>query len=175
LKNGGEYLVFVGDTEDFHWLVHIRLNALKLQFYGGFNVNFYCILRMYKTKLTEQLYWSIIQHHSISKIVLRIVSPFKTDNRMLCCLYLQSIANGDFDFLKNSIGCKNTARDVLDEADEIWLDEVTNVNSSDYRIISNAIFPEALRNISSSPDNKLLVCLYTVVRKQQSLKYQVLQ
>ena len=74
---------------------------------------------MYKTKLTELLYWSIIQHHSISKIVLRIVSPFKTDNRMLCCIYLQSIANGDFDFLKNSIGCKNTARDVLDEADEI--------------------------------------------------------
>ena len=38
---------------------------------------------------------------------------------------------------------------------------MTNVNSSDYRIISNAIFPEALRNISSSPDNKLLVCLYS--------------
>ena len=84
--------MFVGDTEDFHWLVHIRLNALKLQFYGGFNVKFYRILRMYKTKLTEQLYWSIIQHLSISKIVLRIVSHFKTDNRMLCCIYLQSIA-----------------------------------------------------------------------------------
>ena len=163
LKNGGEYLVFVGDTEDFHWLVHTRLNALKLQFCSDLNVDYYRILRMYdKTKLTEQLYWRIFQHYSIWNIISRSFPSFITDNRMFCCVYLQSIGNGDFDILKNNIGCKNTARHVLDEVDEIWLDDITNVNSSDYRIISNVILvPDELQNILSSPDNKLLVCLYS--------------
>ena len=159
LKNGGEYFVFVGDTEDFHWLVHIRLNALKLDFWDDFNVDFCRILRMYKTILTEQLYWSIVQHYFISTIFVRFLQSSDFENQFRF-FYLQSIANGDFDFLKKSIGCKNIARHVLNEADEIWLDEVTNVNISDSRIISDAVFAEAFFEILSSPDNKLLVCLF---------------
>ncbi|CAB4014427.1 E3 ubiquitin- ligase DZIP3, partial [Paramuricea clavata] len=159
LENGGEYLVFVGDTEDFHWLVHVRLNALKLEFCDNFNVDFCRILRMYKTILTEQLYLSIVQHYYISKI-FRSMSILESEYLTFRFVYLQSIANGYFDFLKKSIGCKSSARHVLDEAVEMWLEKVTNVNGSDYRIISNAVFSDKLRHIVSSPDNKLLVCLY---------------
>ena len=35
---GGKYLLEVGSAEDFHWLVNVRLNFLKLKLYDSLNV-----------------------------------------------------------------------------------------------------------------------------------------
>ena len=65
LENGGKYVVDVGDTIDFHWLVNVRLNALKFRFCGDLSVDYYHILNVYKSALSNDLYGSIFQHFCI--------------------------------------------------------------------------------------------------------------
>ena len=167
LENGGKYLVDVGDTVDFHWLINIRLNALKLCLYGGVYVDYYHILNHYKSALCHDVYWRMMQHCSILEMIEEL---YDLDcESYLHCFYLQSIANAHFQFATKSFSSQtpleyfldeaNEAKHILDDLNEIWLEQLVNVESRDYEVIeSNAIFSDGLNCFVSSPDNNLLVC-----------------
>ena len=156
LENGGEYLVNVGDTVDFHWLVNVRLNALKFRFCGDLNVDYYHILNVHKSALSDDLYWSIFQHYCILHYV---DSNLDGDEFSHSVLYLQLLANAHFDFVRKTLSSQNTARDILVEENEIWLEDVVNVKNSNYKVISNAFFQETFKHSVCSPDKKLFVFL----------------
>ena len=168
LENGGKYLVHVGDTVDFHWLVNIRLNALKLRFYGRLNVDYYHILNHYKSALCRDVYWRLMQHYSILGMIEE--HSHLDCESYLHCFYLQSIANAHFQFVTKSFSSQtppeyfldkaNEAKHILDDLNQIWLEQLVNIESRDYEVIeSNAIFSDRLNCFVSSPDNKLLVCV----------------
>ena len=158
LENGGKYLVNVGDTADFHWLVNIWLNALKLRFCGGLNVDYYRILNIYKSAPSDELYWSIFQHYCILDDVNSYFHGHKFNKKRECyVLYLQFLANGHFDFVKKNLSSQNTARDILVEENEMWLEDVVNVKNSNYEIISNTLIQDSFGHSFCSPDKKLVV------------------
>ena len=171
LTTGGEFLINVGDTADFHWLVNIRLNALKFRFCGGLNVDYCRILNNYMSALSEDLYWSIVQHYCISDMIATCdVGMDDNSKKIMYCIYLQSLANTHFDLTKRFTGFQNIARDILNETNQIWLEEVVNATNSDYEIISYAVYPKDLflgysSCFVSSPDNKLLVCVHGKMAK----------
>ena len=168
LENGGKYLLDVGIAEDFHWLVNVRLNFLKLKFYDSLKVEISHILQLYKAKLPDYHYcW--IHLHRFSSIVEdltmgKVLSLYENEevlNKMYY-IYLQTLANGFFHLVQNTVDCKNEARDILDETDELWIEEIGNEYNSSFKIFSHTFMrtnqgwlkmndPMAL-----SPDNKLL-------------------
>ena len=162
LEKGGKYLVNVGDTADFHWLVNVWLNALKFRFCGALNVDYYRILNIYKSAPSGELYWSILQH---CFILDDINSTTKFENfefnkkRDSYVFYLQSLANGNFDFVKKNLSSQNTARDILVEESEMWLEDVVNVKNSNYEVISNTVLQDSFMDQVCSPDKKLVVLL----------------
>ena len=154
LENGGKYLVNVGDTADFHWLVNVKLNALKFRFC---DVDYYRILDIYKSAPSDELYWSIFQHYCILYFVnfeLRFSGSIYRDFHVF---YLQSLANGHFDFVKKNLSSRNTARDILVEEHEVWLEDVVNVKNSSYEVISNTLIQDYFTDSFCSPDKKLIV------------------
>ncbi|CAB4033310.1 E3 ubiquitin- ligase DZIP3 [Paramuricea clavata] len=166
LENGGKYLLDVADTEDFHWLVNVRVNYLKRKFCEGRNVrnvDYFHILETYKSKLSDHLYWKFVQLHAFSNSIY-VINPM--DDQVLYKgthdKYLMYLANGriDFELMQNTNSCKNTARDILNETDEIWFEEVTNeTNNSSFTIMSKTVVLEPENNgIALSPNNKLLAC-----------------
>ena len=154
LENGGKYLVDVGDTVDFHWLVNVRLNALKFRFCGDLNIDYYHILNVHKSALSNDLYWSIFQHYCILNYV---DSNLDGDEFIDSDLYLQLLANAHFDFLRKNLSSQSTARDILVEENEMWLEDVVNVKNSNYEVISNAFFQYFFEDSFCSPDKKLVV------------------
>ena len=175
LDNGGRYLINVGDVTDFHWLVNIRLNVLKRLFFEYFNTynhytelkNYYHILNHYKSALSHDVYWRMIQHYSI----LKMISEANVDDTetIVHCSFLQSIANAHFKFVTKSSSSHtqpeyildetNDAKHILDDLNQIWLEQLVNVESRDYEVIESfAMFSDRLNCFASSPDNKLLVC-----------------
>ena len=158
LENGGKYLVDVGDTVDFHWLVNVRLNALKFRFCGDLNVDYYH--NVDKSALSNDLYGSIVQHYYILDHVKRYLywGEFnkKSDSYVL---YLQLLANAQFDFVKKNLSSQNTARDILVEENKMWLEDVVNVKNSNYEVISNAFLQDFFKDSVCSPDKKLVVLL----------------
>ena len=137
LHNGAGYLVNDGDTENFHWLVNVWLNFLKLKFFCDVNVDFCQVLKIYRSKLSDHLYWEIFQHHNILKSLLINHGDEKTK----CHIYLQSLANGYFNFMKNSNSCENDARGILDKTKLIWMEDYANAKNTKYKSISmNAVF-----------------------------------
>ncbi len=56
----------VGDAEDFHWLLNVRLNFLKLKFYGSLNVEIEVILKAYKAKRPGYHHWGKIHPRNLS-------------------------------------------------------------------------------------------------------------
>ena len=158
LENGGKYLVNVGDTVDFHWLVNVRLNALKFRFCGDLNVDYYRILNIYKSAPSDELYWSIFQHCCILDYVNSNLDGHEFNKkRDSYVLYLQSLANGHFDFVKKNHSSQNTARDILVEENEMWLEDVVNVKNSNYEVISNTLIQDSFEDSFCSPDKKLVV------------------
>ena len=160
LKNGGKYLVNIGSRTDFEWLVNTRINALKLRFCGGLGVDYFDILNYFKSSLSVDLYWSIAQHaHIFKKIWTGSIDYAKTGNskQIMCRSYLQCLANAYHQFVNTSVNSQSAATDILNEEKEIWLDEVVNVETSSYKILSDAVIPVSY--ITSSPNDKLLVCL----------------
>ena len=151
LENGGKYLVNVGSTEDFHWLVHVGLNYLKIKFCENLNVDFFNILRVYKSKLPDHLFWSFIQHHAFSTLD---VKDFTVKNDEF---YLQFLGNRHFDFAQDTFN-RDTARDILEKTKTIWLEEVTSETNSTFEIVSSAVFGGDRNSISWSPDHNLLAC-----------------
>ena len=148
LENGGKHLVNVGNTEDFHWLVHVGLNYLKIKFCENLNVDFFNILRVYKSKLPDHLFWSFIQLHAFSTPYFRDFSAKKEE------FYLQYVANGHFDFAQNTFN-RDTARDILEKTNTIWFEEVASENNSTFEIVSSAV---SRGDFSLSPDHNLLAC-----------------
>ena len=160
LENCGKYLVDVGDTADFHWLVNVRLNALKFRFCGGLNVDYYRILNIYKSAPSDELYSSIFQHNFILHHVNSSLNGHEFNKkRDSYVLYLQLLANAHFDFVRKNLSSQNAARDILVEENEIWLEDVVNVKNSNYKVISNAFFQETFKHSVCSPDKKLFVFL----------------
>ena len=166
LENGGKYLVDVGDTVDFHWLVNVRLNALKCYFCGDLNVDYYHILNIYKSAPCDDLYWSIIQHLCISDL-MRSHLDMRSDNPLLFpdykresyLMYLQFLANAHFDFAKKNLSSQNTARNILVKENVMWVEDVVNVKNSNYEVISNTVLPKNSPVLPSvcSPDKRLVV------------------
>ena len=152
LENGGKYLVDVGNTVDFHWLVNVRLNALKFRFCGDLNVDYYHILNVYKSALSNDLYGSIFQHYYIlNHVESNLYGDEFNKKRDSYVLYLQLLANACFEFLKKNFSSQNTARDILVKENEMWVEDVVNVKSS------NTLLQDTFLNQVCSPDKKLVV------------------
>ena len=158
LENGGKYLANVGDTADFHWLVNVRLNALKFRFCGGLNVDYCRILNIYKSSPFDDLYWSIFQHYNIlGYIGHRLISSDPNYKRDSYLMYLGVLANAHFDLEKKNFSSQSTARDILVEENEIWLEDVVNVKNCNYEVISNTLLQVPFMDQACSPDKKLVV------------------
>ena len=147
LQNGGQYLLDVGDADDFHWLVHIRLNFLKLKYFDNLNVDIFRILRLYKSKRPDLHYWKIIHLEFFSKTIGdqsidSFLSSSLKDKYKKLLIYLHSLANGYFDFMQRSDSGKNEARDILNESKEMWLEEIGNEYIPKNKVISHAILGE---------------------------------
>ena len=160
LENGGKYLVNVGDTADFHWLVNVRLNALKFRFCGGLNVDYYRVLNIYKSAPSDELYWSILQHLYVLDYILSAKNDFSY-KRGSYVMYLELLANAHFDFVKKNFSSQNTARDILVDENEMWLGVVGDIECgiTEYKLISSTVLSNIKSNDFSvcSPDKKLLV------------------
>ena len=161
LENGGKYLVNIGSGADFEWLVNTRINALKCRFCGGLGVDYFDILNDLKPALSVDLYWSIAQHAHIFHKIWTFSNDYENtgnSKQMMCRSYLQCLANAYHQFVNTSVNSQSAATDILNEEKEIWLDEVVNVETSSYKILSDAVIPASY--ITSSPNDKLLVCLF---------------
>ena len=168
LQNGGQYLLDVGEADDFRWLVHIRLNFLKLKCFKSLNVDISRIFKFYKSTRPNHHYWSNIHLEYFSNIIQnqRLYSllslNLKSNEQLL--IYLQSLANGYFNFMQisNHDG-KNEARDILNESKQMWIEEIGNDYIPENRVISNAILGNSEGTLirmdgamALSSDNKLL-------------------
>ena len=155
LRNGGKCLVDVGDVEDFHWLAHVGVNFLIDKHCNVVNVDlFYNILRKYKSKLPDDLYWRLIQLYIIQSIDYDHTFEVTFGN------YLHDLSNGRFEFVENSFSFKNQARDILKKTNKIWFEEVTNKTSSSFKCIANAVVRSERNGVALSPNYKLLACRY---------------
>ena len=146
LGTGGQYLLDVGDADDSHWLVHFRLNFLKLKFFKGLNVDISRILRFYKSKRPNVHYWSIVHLERFFKIIENEIfeSEWTSDSEneieiQQLPIYLQSLAHGYFDFMQSSDYDKNEARDILNESEVMWIEGIGNEYISKNTVISNVI------------------------------------
>ena len=163
LESGGKYLLDVGDTVDFHWLVNVRLNALKFRFCGGLNVDYCRILNIYKSSSSDNLYWSIFQHYYILNAMQVHLDPSNANyKRVSYVMYLQLLANSHFDFVKRNISSLNTERNILVEENEMWLEDVGNVEcrNTEYKLLSSTVLSNGFHGFRApvcSPDKKLLV------------------
>ena len=167
LENGGKYLVNVGSVTDFAWLVNTKINALKFRFCGGLGVDYFDILNNFKRTLSVDLYWSIAQHAHISAAIRKRSFNYKefgNEKQIMCRSYLHCLANAYYQFVNTSINSQSAAIDILNEEKEIWLDQVVNVETSSYKILSDAVIPASY--IISSPNDKLLACLTITGRVQ---------
>jgi hypothetical protein len=160
LENGGNLLLNVADTEDFHWLVNVRVNYLKLKFCESLNADFSRILTICKSKLSDPIFWAIIQLHAILR---NFAVSYSLKDIKKCYIYLQSLVNGHFVVLQMNNNYKNEARNILDKSNEPWVEEVRNESNLKFKIISHAVYD--IPNLDSkieltalSPDNKLFAC-----------------
>ena len=139
---------------------------MKLKFYNDLNVDISRILKFYKVKRPDYHYWGSIHLHVFSEImkqrrVDKAVWLYK-DSRKIYYIYLQSLANGYFDFVQRTINCKNEARDILDKSNEMWVEELGNDYNSNFKIISHVVMGNVEQYLkiydakALSPDNKLL-------------------
>ena len=155
LENGGKYLLDVGDAEDFHWLLNVRLNYLKLEFYDSLNVEIGAILKAYKAK-RPGYHWGNIHLHRFSNIMDHVGA------RQMYYIYLQTLASGYFDFVQKTIDCRNEARAILDAKNELWIEEMGNEYNSKFEIIfhtfmqTDQAFWGWYEAIALSPDKEFL-------------------
>ena len=160
LANGEKYMLAVGKTEDFHWLVNVRLNCIKFEFCGAnMDADFDTILRCYISNLVDPIFSRIVQLHAFFNAILRSSYSIKKKNKYA---YLQSLANGHFDVLNNTNN-KKEARAILDTTKEFWMEHVGNEYNSNFKVDSYVIFDQLVNDddmydhcIVSSEDNKLL-------------------
>ncbi len=150
LEYGGKYLVNVGNTEDFHWLAHVSLNYLKIKFCDDLNVDFRHILRVYKSELSDPLFWCFVQLLAFSRTNVRDFTDKYEE------FYLQFLANGHFDFPQDIFN-RDAARDILRKTNTIWFEEVKSETNSTSKIVFSAVLGGYVY-ISLSPDHNVLAC-----------------
>ena len=137
LENGGNLLLNVADTEDFHWLVNVRVNYLKLKFCDSLNADFSRILGICRSKLSDPIFWAIIQLHAI----LRNFAPsYSLEHIKKFYIYLQCLVNRHFVVLQMNNNYKNEARNILQKTNEPWVEEVRNERNFKFKIISHAVY-----------------------------------
>ena len=160
LKFGDEFLLDVGSGEDFHWLVNVRLIFLKMEM--GVIPKFRSILKFYQSKQSNYHFWVNIHIRNFSPIYMNLRRLLQGYNfpttRDWSYIYLQSLANGYFDFIQKAISGKNEARDILDEKNEVWVEEIGNDYIPENKIISHAIVGDntlmLFDALAVSPDNR---------------------
>ena len=158
LENGVEYFVNVDGTQDWGWLVNVKVNYFKM-FYcqgsveGQLKTRLLAIIEEYKSTIPDNLFWHLFQLYTFLRISEILLNGICT-----CHMYLQYIANEQCNLVHDASTFKMIAREILDETSKIWLEEVKNESDSSFKIISNTVFGHfaALRAISASPNNKLL-------------------
>ena len=174
LTNGWKYLVNVGDTGNFHWLVNVKVNFLKLKFCNNReklvrnlhlstqHFDFFDILQNYRSELQDRLYWLLSQHVAFCMNMGHLFSRGNLYGLKDCYIYLEDVANGRIGLFQNSVACQSTAKDILNKTNKIWLEEATNKSSSTFKVISHATFGRNwnICSMTSSPNNKLLVCIH---------------
>ena len=166
LRIGEEFLLDIGGSEDFHWLVNVRLNFLKLQL--GKELKFSSIFAFYKSKHSNYHCWGNIHIRAFLSIYNSLRNPVYNFMHHLLetpdwpYLYLQSLANGYFDFAQKAISGENEARDILDLTNQVWVEEVGNDYIPENKIISHAIIGDNKFHLklydafAISPDNKFI-------------------
>jgi hypothetical protein len=65
------------------------------------------------------------------------------------------------------------ARDILEKTNAIWFEEMTNETDSSAKIIAAKYFETSCHMRSSSPDNKLLVCVVVNNHEQRVVVYEL--
>jgi WD40 repeat protein len=160
LENGGNLLLNVADTEDFHWLVNVRVNYLKLKFCDSLNADFSRILGICRSKLSDPIFWAIIQLHAILR---SFPLSYSLERIKKCYIYLQCLVDGHFDVLQMNNKYENEARNILDKTNEPWVEEVRNERNLKFKMISHAVYDipylhSDIHLAALSPDNKLFAC-----------------
>ena len=152
LENGEKYFVNVDGTEDWKWLVNVKVNYFKLS-YGRYPCHLadrlFEILEEYKSKIPDDFLQHLFQLHTFC-------SKTYHDERVPNT-YLQYFADKQLN-LVHSATTNMVAREMLDQTSTIWLEEMTNETDSSYKIVANTFLlnDSNLLAISASPDNKLL-------------------
>ena len=159
LENGVEYFVNVEVIEDWEWLVNIKVNYLKF-FYGLNSFQRYLmadrlfeILEEYKSTIPDSLFLHVFQ---LCTFLVR--GQLRFQDALVPSMYLQYLADKQFSFFQNTTPSKMIAREMLNQINTVWLEEVTNETDSSFKIMSSTFLENdsALSAISASPDNKLL-------------------
>ncbi|XP_028416329.1 uncharacterized protein LOC114540246 [Dendronephthya gigantea] len=169
LKNGRGYLVNTGKVEEFHWLVHVGVNYLRLKFCNcTTDIDLNQILDTYGSDLSKDIYYGIIQLHcSLERIKEVYFMP--EGPPAYCDNYLKHLANGYFDFSENKVCPKNVARNILHTINEIWIERVTNEENHNLNHVFCALSVDS--NTSSlSPDNTMCALFNIETRTLQLLK-----
>ena len=83
---------------------------------------------------------------------------FALRSRYLYVMYLQFFLNAYFDFVKKNFSSQNTARDILFEENEMWLEDVRNVEcrNTEYKLISSTVLSNGFRDLVYSPEKSCL-------------------
>ena len=165
LWNGWKYFVNIDGQQDWELLVNVKVNYFMLLYhhpewvknYLGFRLSE--ILEEYKSRIPDDFLRHLFQLYSLFQ------NPREPN------IFLQYFANKQFSLVQNAIASKMTAREMLDETNSIWLQEVTNEADSSFKIVSSSFFQHEsrLEAISESPHNKLLVMRYTKQAKVYEL------
>ena len=111
------------------------------------------ILEEYKWRIPDDLFCHLFQLCIWLKL-----KPTVLSDALLPNVYLQYCANRQFSFVHNTTPSKMIAREMLNQINTVWLEEMTNESDSSFKIISNTFLENdsTLTAISASPDNKLL-------------------
>ena len=171
LENGLEYFVNVDATEDWEWLVNIKVNYFKF---------FYClesvvrhlksilfrIFEEYKLRIPDDFFWHLFQLYTFLDIAASILPK-----KQIASIYLQYFANKQLSLVHNATPSNLIARKVLNQTNMICFEEITNETDSRFGIISGTFLEDdsSFEAVSASPDNNLLA----MRRKDQVRVYEL--
>ena len=162
LENGVKYFVNVDGTEDWEWLVNVKVNYFKLSYcWNDFErhlmaARLFEILEEYKSRIPDNLFLHVFQ-----LFTFLVTKGLNYHNALVPNMYLQYLADKQLVFFHNATPSKMIAREMLNQINTVWLEEMTSETDSSFKIISNTFLENSstLTAISASPDNKLLAIL----------------
>ena len=156
LENGVKYFVNVDGTEDWEWLVNVKVNYFKLshgQKGKHLAARLFKIFEEYKSRIPDVLFEHLFQ-------LFLTIHDVRFQKELVSNMYLQYYANKQLSFVHNATVSKMTAcaREMLNQINTVWLEEMTNEADSSFEIICAALLKSYsnLRAILVSPNNRLL-------------------